>query len=567
MKWRWTDVWLAARGGPIVLKHLAASQLKANLLKLKDGRASWALGGSKPKAGTPLPRVEALHLGHGDVVWIDQTTATHLTLSANSTADGRGMDVTAKGSLRALPVDLKAHADDTFALIQSNGASKDVAVLVDGTVGLSTVRFEGTTGGLSSEQRLDGMLHLRGDSLASVGDLFGITLPQSPPFDLQARLAHDRGVWQLDAQKFVVGGSELGGAFKFDSRVSPPLLSGSLTGSRLRLVDLGPAIGGKGGSAVAAAAGVGAHRVLPDRKFDLPSLSAMNAHLDVEIAQLDLNTKALAPLSKLQAIVDLKDGVLTIGDLRAQASGGEVSGSMRLEGLGGTAKWAADLTFRGIDVARWLRVGDKTVAKQAPKGTSALAKTAPVSYLTGELAAKMKVAGSGQSTADIIGSLGGQVDAIIKNGTISHLLVEAAGLDLAQGLGILISGDDALPMRCARVQLAAKDGLATVTRGVVDNKDTTLFVSGDLSLRKETFALKAVAKPKDVSLFTLRSPVHITGPWSSPAIKLESGKLAGKAVASILLGAIAGPAALLPFIDLGSNETDDPCTGTAKAQR
>jgi AsmA family protein len=564
--WRWRDAWRAAQGGPVVLQRLSASQLDAHLVRLKDGRASWALGAHRSVAETastqtrdmPMPRVEQLHLAQGNVALRDETTATQMALTASSTTDGRGMSLTAKGRLRALPVNLSARVDDSLALAQGDGAAKDVGVRVDGTVGRSTVHFEGQLGGLQSEQRLDGALRLRGASLAAVGDIVGITLPQTPAFDLQGTLTHGGGTWQLDAQKFMVGSSELGGSFTFDTRATPPLLTGQLTGRRLLLADLGPSIGGEG------AADVGAPRVLPDRKFDLPSLRAMDARLTVDIAQLDLNTPALAPLSKLQASVDLKDGVLTIHDLRAQAPGGTASGSMRLDGRASIAQWGADLALSGIDVARWLRIGQRPAATAVANGSARTAATSSVSYLTGELAAKMKVTGTGQSTADIIGSLDGQVDTLIRNGTVSHLLVEAAGLDLAQGLGILIRGDDALPMRCARIQLAARDGIATVARGVIDNKDTTLLVTGKLDLRKETLALKAVAKPKDVSLFTLRSPVHITGSWSAPSVGLDSGKLAGKAVAALLLGAITGPAALLPFIDLGSDTRGDPCTATAQ---
>jgi AsmA family protein len=570
--WRWQDAWRAAQGGPVVLQRLSASDLEAHLVRLKDGRASWALGAhrsatetaSTQTRDTPMPRVEQLHLAKGNVALRDETTATQMALTASSTMDGRGMSLTAKGRLRALPVDLSARVDDSFALAQGDGAAKDVGVRVDGTVGRSTVHFEGALGGLQSEQRLDGALRLRGASLAAVGDIVGITLPQTPPFDLQGTLTHGGGTWQLDAQKFVVGSSELGGSFTFDARATPPLLTGQLTGRRLLLADLGPSIGGEGATAAPAAADGGARRVLPDRKFDLPSLRAMDAKLTVDIAQLDLNTPALAPLSKLQASVDLKDGILRIHQLRAQAPGGTVSGSMQLDGRARIAQWGADLALSGIDVARWLRVGQRPASTSVANGSAKTAATSSVNYVTGELAAKMKVTGAGQSTADIIGSLDGQVDALIRNGTVSHLLVEAAGLDLAQGLGILIRGDDALPMRCARIQLTARDGIATVARGVIDNKDTTLLVSGDLSLRKETLALMAVAKPKDVSLFTLRSPIHITGHWSAPSVGLDSGKRAGKAVAALLLSAITGPAALLPFIDLGSDTKGDPCTSTAQ---
>ena len=564
--WRWLDVWRAMQGGTIVIKSLSALQLQVNLIRLKDGRASWAFGTDKSKGDTPWPRVELLHLGKGEGSLIDETIASKLTFTVNSTADGQGMDAVAQGSFRKLPVNMTAHADNTFALVQGDSESQDVAVRVDGKVGATTVHFDGKLGALQTVRRLDGTLRLRSTSLASVGEPVGLTLPQTPPFDLQGTLTHQEDIWQLDAQKFLVGSSALGGKFKFDSGAQPPMLTGQLTGSKLLLADLGPSIGGGGQPAASAKSGPTKRRVLPSKKFDLPSLSAMNAHLEVDIAQLDLNTSALAPLSKLQAIVDLNSGVLAITDLKAQAPGGKVSGSMQLDGRGDSAKWSADVDFSGVDVARWLRLGKNPAETLTAATGKVIPAKASVSYVTGELYAKLKLTGTGRSTAEILGSLDGNIDTLIKNGTISHLLVEAFGLDLAQGMGLLIVGDDALPMRCARVQMTAKNGLATVDRGVIDNKDTTMLITGNLSLREEALSLTAVAKPKDVSLFTLRSPINITGSLSSPNVRRQGKKPVGKAIGSIVWGAIAGSAALLPFIDLGSEEAADPCIRTAKAQ-
>jgi hypothetical protein len=44
------------------------------------------------------------------------------------------------------------------------------------------------------------------------------------------------------------------------------------------------------------------------------------------------------------------------------------------------------------------------------------------------------------------------VQAWVRDGTISHVVVEAAGIDVAQALGVMIIGDDRLRMtapRCA----------------------------------------------------------------------------------------------------------------------
>jgi len=280
----------------------------------------------------------------------------------------------------------------------------------------------------------------------------------------------------------------------------------------------------------------------------------MNAQVNVEIAVFDLNAQALAPLSGLQTDLRLQEGVLTFNHLRAVAAGGTVAGSMQLDGRGNAAKWKADLALSDVDVARWLQVGRTEVPSSSR----------PVPYLTGKLSAKMVLDGTGQSTQEIVGSLHGQVDALIRNGAISHLLVELVGLDLAQSLGLLLKGDAALPMRCARTQLSLKTGVATIDRAVMDNSDSTLAVTGSIDLRSETFALRAVAKPKDMSFFSLRAPLSVTGPWSQPNVSIEKDKLAARTIAALVLGAIAAPAALLPFIDLGSDEKVDPCLRTTK---
>ena len=94
--------------------------------------------------------------------------------------------------------------------------------------------------------------------------------------------------------------------------------------------------------------------------------------------------------------------------------------------------WTADIGWSGVDLAQWitLRNGDTKEAKPQP-------------YITGTLSGKAKVGGRGRSTAQILGSLDGQTFMWIRDGTLSHLLVEAMGLDIAQGLGLLVVGDSA----------------------------------------------------------------------------------------------------------------------------
>ena len=131
-------------------------------------------------------------------------------------------------------------------------------------------------------------------------------------------------------------------------------------------------------------------------------------------------------------------------------------------------------------------------------------------YLTGELSGTIRVAGTGRSTAEILGSLDGQARFALGQGTLSHLVTELAGLDLAQALGVWVRGDQPLPLRCARVQLVSQRGVVRLRQALVDSRDSTLFIAGQINLKDESLALRVIVKPKDFSLLSLRTPLSLS---------------------------------------------------------
>src|SRR3546814_7592681 len=57
----------------------------------------------------------------------------------------------------------------------------------------------------------------------------------------------------------------------------------------------------------------------------------------------------------------------------------------------------------------------------------------------------------------------------------------------------------ALPLRCAVVDLAVKNGTAKISTFVIDATDTVLTVDGTIDLGKERLSLMARAQPRDAS--------------------------------------------------------------------
>jgi uncharacterized protein involved in outer membrane biogenesis len=280
----------------------------------------------------------------------------------------------------------------------------------------------------------------------------------------------------------------------------------------------------------------------------------MNANVVVDIGTFDPGTDILEPLHPARAHLLLADGVLTIADFVGATAQGRLEGYVQLDGRTDKALWTADLRLLGVNLAQWLRL--KRSGNAPP-------------YLSGKLDALVKVKGTGRSTAEILGTLAGDLRMHMREAAVSHVAVEAGGIDVAQALGVLVKGDDALPILCNVADLDIAQGVATPKVFVVNTRDSTIWIDGTVSLRDETLDLRAVVSPKDFSPMSLRTPIHVKGTFAQPRVSLEIGKLAGKAGAAGLLALLNPLAALIPFIDPGAQakaaENDAECANLVRS--
>lgn len=550
---RYIDLWRAYRGEPVRIQSLQARTLDGNIERIADGRASWQFGTSPVPATQPatplrLPQFGTLRVTNGLVHYADAPLAANLdaTLSlvpGAVSANGRPtslVNIEAKGQFRKQP--MKIVLTSSAELPSAGGPSVlPVAVDINAIVGRAQLDFKGTAPDALQPQNFAGRFNLQGPSLAAVGDPVGVTLPTTTTFKANGTLAKTGDVWQVEFNDATVGSSRLNGAFKFDATGRVPVLSGKLGGSRLLLADLGPVVGTTSAEMADATAPTANNtkakgRVLPNRPFDLAALRAMDANVLINIGEVNLNTSYLEPLQPLSVQLRLAGGVLTLTDLLARTAQGQLRGTLTLDGRAKMALLNTDLRWDAVRLERWLKFN-------RPKG-------APP-YVSGQLFGEAKLSGKGTSTAEILASLQGTARTTLRNGTVSHLGIELGGLDVAQGLGMLIKGDDSLPVQCAVADLVAKEGSFRPRVMVVNTADSAVWVDGSLSLATEALDLRAVVMPKDFSPLTARTPIRVQGTFSKPTVSLEKAPLAKKAAASLLLALVNPLAALIPWIDMG----------------
>jgi uncharacterized protein involved in outer membrane biogenesis len=526
---RYSDVWQAYRGQPLAVQAMSAGSITAYLERMADGRTSWQLPASDTV--TPMPHVQSMAVHTGQLHYSDVPLA--VIMDAQLLLNNGVLQANAKGRFRQDAFTLTVSSTGTLPWEQASAKGTPAAVKLAASVGLARLEFDGTAQDFVHLNGLDGALRVQGPSLAAIGAPLGLTLPTTLNFQANGRIQRSGAQWTLALQQAQIGASRLYGDFVFDTALKPPRLGGTLKGALLKLVDLAPAVGVTTNRANVA----NGAKVLPGRAFDLAALRAMNADVLIAIDQLDTNARFLESVRPISTHLQLTDGLLTLTDIDARTAQGHLGGTIALDGQSNSARWVAALNWDGVRLQSWIH--QQRAAGLPP-------------YVSGRLRGHAMLQGTGRSTAEILATLHGDMGATVEQGTVSHLLVEAAGLDVAESLGVYLQGDRALVLTCAMADIGVTAGVLRPRLLVLDTKDSTVWVDGTLSLASEKLDLRLVVAPKDFSVLTLRSPIHVLGSFAQPSVQLEKGPLGVKLGASLLLGVINPLAALLPLVDAGN---------------
>lgn len=567
----YADLWRARKGAPLDIDLLRADHLVVHAERLIDGRASWAFGKPRTEADrlddepkTPLPTVHELQVLQGQLTFVDAplkaniTAELQLTESAEAPVPStpsqplpvalRGLIASAKGTYGPATLTANLRTAGITPLLRDEAGAPGVPVVLEVKSGKAAASFNGTVTDIFKLADMNGVFRVSGPSLAAAGDPLGVTLPTTGAFVLAGRIRKNGGVWNVLTDDATVGSSKLTAAMTYDTRPRIPLLSGRVSGPRLLLADLAPTIGGEPDAAAApppSASSPPSARVLPDKEFDLPSLRAMNANVLMSFDRVELGALFALPLQPLKTHLTLQDGKLQLNDLVARTADGNVAGNVSLDGTGKIALWQTDLRWTGVKLENWLK---------QKRGNGAQP------YVTGDLVGRASLKGQGRSTAQILGSIDGNITTSLRHGRVSHLMIEAAGLDIAQALGVFVKGDDLLPVSCAFADMQAEQGVLRPRALVVETADSTVWADGTVSLKGEALDLRAVVAPKDFSPLALRTPLLVKGTFKSPSISVEKAPLARKLAGAVLLGLINPLAAIVPFVDIGGkDDAADSC--------
>ncbi|HDR8932721.1 AsmA family protein [Burkholderia vietnamiensis] len=469
--------------------------------------------------------------------------ASGATASAQSSGPTYAFGLKVDGRYKNAPVSGTGKVGGVLAV---ENATQPFPLQADVKAGDTRLAIVGTLTDPMHLAAIDLRLWLQGTSMSHLYQLTGITLPDTPPYATEGRLI---GNFKQHASTFRyenfngrVGGSDLGGTLVWAQREPRPKLSGELVSNLLQFSDLAPVIGADTAASKAKRGDTTrqpADRVLPVATFRTERWSAIDA--DVKFTGRKLIKSPQLPITDLYTHILLQDGVLSLEPLQFGVAGGTLATDARLDGSRTPLKGRFTLAARHLKLKQLFP-------------TQKVMQTA-----LGEINGDASLSATGNSPAALAATSTGEVKALVTDGRISRLLMEAAGLNVANVVYEKLFGNRDVNINCAAIDFVAKDGMLDPKVFALDTDDALINVDGPINLRDESIDLKIHPHTKGFRVFSLRSPLYAKGTFKNPKVGVDAGALALRAGAMVGLGLINPFAALIPLI-APSNNRDVPCS-------
>jgi uncharacterized protein involved in outer membrane biogenesis len=450
---------------------------------------------------------------------------------------------TLKGTYNKTPVSGSGKVGGVLALQDAN---RSFPVQADVKTGDLHVGVVGTITDPAHLAAVDLRLWLQGNSMAHLYSLTGVTLPETPPYATEGHLVGQfksgGNVFKYENFTGRVGGSDLNGSLTYTAREPRPLLQGDLVSHLLQFSDLAPVIGADSKASKARrgdATEQPSSKALPVEEFHTDRWKAID--VDVKFTGRRIVKDVNLPITDLYTHVVMTDGVLSLEPLKFGVAGGSLASDIQLDGS------ATPLKARFSTSARHLKL--KQLFPNFKTMQSAL----------GEINGDAALTATGNSPAALAATSNGEVKALVTDGTVSLLLMEAAGLNVANVVYEKLFDNRDVKINCAAADFVATNGVLDSRVFALDTDDAVIDIDGNVNLRDESMNLGVHPHTKGFRVFSLRSPLYVKGTFKDPHVGVNAAALAVRGGAAIGLGLINPFAALIPLL-APSNNKPLPCT-------
>jgi AsmA family protein len=508
----------------------------------KEGVGNWVLDLAPQPAAAPesstttasgLPRIDRMTIEDVTLLYRDGETGEQHTLAIKrfiaEDAPGAGIRIEIKGAWNERPMELAGTIGAPRQFTEG-----PLPVNLQGKLGEIALGLRGQIGDPTTFSDLSLDVTSSGPSLASLGEILGIELPNSAPYSLETRVNGGGGKFTFADVNAKVGGSDAAGNIVLDTASAVTGLTVTLASQRLDFKDLGLDDGG--GTANSNSDG----RLFSAEPWPLDWLK----HIDSEVTwPVGTLVRGGASARDVAVALAIKDGAATLKYVKAQIEGGTIDGKGSLKPGKSSPVLALTLAANGIQSAPLLSMmGLEDV------------------LTVGRLNMNMNVNGPATSLRGLMGGLNGKASFATGEGRVQNAF---ARLLLSNLFGLLTPFDgDASRISCIAGNFDIKQGIATTRGTVVETPGATVVGTGNIDLRNERIDMRVDPKSKDLNLSAIAVPVRITGPLASPNVIPDPVATVGNTVnfaTGTVNVATLGIFGALTGLDGGGDATANPC--------
>ncbi len=320
------------------------------------------------------------------------------------------------------------------------------------------------------------------------------------------------------------------GALDLSWKTGTPVLTGSLTCSRLNPLDYAGALASFAPSPAPSDPPVRRQetmRLFSDTPLSFASLQNAEAELDLRVDSLSLGQGAL---TNLTAHLSLESGTLFL----------PVSARIGGAPLDVTLKLVVDQNPAAVTLSAHTGAMDLSAAQKL-FGESL--------FLNGTLSFQMDLAGSGATPHALASSLSGVVTLAAEKGEI---LAGAAG-EISSALAALLNplGANAA-LNCFAARFIVKKGVMISNGILLDSAPSTVAGQGFINLGEESVDLALHARTKGINIGGLIPPLQIRGPLRFPSYQMDASGAIQKALGALAHGGFDDQTGAVPALASGS---------------
>jgi uncharacterized protein involved in outer membrane biogenesis len=418
-----------------------------------------------------------------------------------------------------------------------DGGQQPSPMQVQFRLGETRARMNGTLGQGPQLTGLTAQVAIQGSDPARLSAFLPISIPSLPPYRLEGRLVRNGTAWTLKDFKALIGDSDLAGELSLDIDSQRLALRGDLRSQTFVVDELtGYAPEKKPG------------RVEPE-KVQVPEKVPEKVQEHPQAIEVNVRFRsnkvivAKVPLEQLSTDLQLHNDRLALTPT-FHLAGGTVHAQAQIDTQAHPLQSTIHITMRQINVQQllaWLelRPEDAAQPKAAPKsqentvkpettGKPEIAKKPEAAGklgTAGKLDGQIALTGTGLSLAEFLASANGDVLLSMKEGQLGRVLTELVGLDVAETIQKALARQKTYQLQCMVADFTAHNGRMETQVLLIDTTDTKVMGGGFIDLQAKVVGLKLEPKAKDFSLFSLQTPLYISGPLAKPSAGPKLGEM------------------------------------------